>query len=268
VQASRTVVGAMHIRSVAGEFRFSDQRRLPPICILHAVVLGISLLVAPCLGGFAFAADKSPAYEQGRADRQAWERWFAGLTGDFRAGADFWAGYRSARKPPSCSASGYSREFVEGCFAAKARLDPSDTRRKAEPDYRNGWNSPLSSPGPSSTSQPRYPPSGDRRDFNNLQSMEPLRGNGFLAWLIYWPVIAGIVGAAAVLSWLGLNLPGARRVKMAWARIWGQIHPRFRRAVFAIRNNRGKLWTVSLIAAAVFEIVRQTVPGQKGLSQI
>jgi hypothetical protein len=28
-----------------------------------------------------------------------------------------------------------------GCFAAKARLDVSDYRRKVVPPYRQGWNS-------------------------------------------------------------------------------------------------------------------------------
>ena len=208
----------MHIRSATGEFRFTDQRRPPRppwICILHAVVLGIGLMATLGLGGDAVAANTGATYEQGRADRQALESWFAGLSGDFRAGADFWAGHRSTRKPPSCSAQGRSRQFVEGCDAAKARFDPSDIRRKAEPDYRDGWNSPLSSPSPSSTPAPNYRFNPD----GLIAKSQPSGGNGFLAWLTWWPMIAGAIGAAAVLCWLWLNLPGARRVKMAWARV-------------------------------------------------
>ena len=261
----------MHIRSVAGEFQFIDQRRRPLICILHTVVFGIGLLAAICFGGYAIAADKGPAYEQGRADRQAWESWFAGITGDFRAGADFWAGHRSARNPPSCSASGYSREFIEGCFVAKARLDPSDTRRKAERNYRDGWNSPLP-PANAASTAPRINADGlrpastptPRFDFGTPRpaSPKPSGNSGLLAWLTYWPVIAGIIGATAVLGWLGLNLPGARRVKIAWARVWTPVWPVLSRVAHAVRWNRGKLWTMSLIAAAVFEIIRQTLPGQ------
>ena len=88
-------------------------------------------------------------------------------------------------------------------------------------------------------------------------------GNGGLwAWLTYWPVLAGVIGVAAALGWLGLNLPGARRVKMAWGRVWTPVWPALSRMAHAIRRHRGKIWTLSLIAAAVFEIVRQTVPGQ------
>lgn len=256
----------MHIRSAAGERRFIDQRRSRrprQICILHAVVLGIGFMAAPCLGGNVPADNKSATYEQGRTDRQASESWFAGLTGDFRAGADFWAGHRSDRKPPSCSAPGQSREFVEGCFAAKARLDPTDIRRKAETDYRDGWNSPLSSPSPSSTPAPQSRPSGDRRDLKSpIESTKTSGDNGFLAWLTYWPVIAGVIGAAAMACSLWLNLPGARQVKAAWARVWGLVRPGFWRVAYAIGRNRGKLWTLSLIAAAVLEFIRETVPGE------
>ena len=247
----------MHIRSVAGESRFIDRRRpprLPQICIFYAVALGIGLMATLGLGGDAVAAEKGATYEQGMADRQALESWFAGLSGDFRAGADFWAGHRSARKPPSCAAQGRGREFVEGCTAAKARFDPADIRRKAERDYRDGWNSPLSSPSPSSTPAPNYRFNPDRL----IAKSQPSGGNGLLAWLTWWPVIAGAIGAAAVLCWLWLNLPGARRVKMAWAR----VRPALSRVAGAVRRNRGKLWILSLILAAVFEFIRQSVPGQ------
>jgi len=34
-----------------------------------------------------------------------------------------------------------SQEFVLGCEAAKARLTPTEIKRKSDPDYRPGWNS-------------------------------------------------------------------------------------------------------------------------------
>jgi hypothetical protein len=55
------------------------------------VLTGFLVSVATVSG----AAATTPAFEQGRADRQAVETWFAGLNGDFRAGADYWAAHRS-----------------------------------------------------------------------------------------------------------------------------------------------------------------------------
>jgi hypothetical protein len=88
--------------------------------------------------------ENSSAYEQGRADRQNWELWFNGLSGAFRDGADWWAGVRSLASPPSCNrARGVDHAaVVAGCVAAQARLSNSERRRRAEPDYRAGWNNP------------------------------------------------------------------------------------------------------------------------------
>ena len=91
-------------------------------------------------------ADAQPSvYQQGQADRQAWEIWFGTLTGDYRAGAEWWAGQRSLRSPGSCTAAPPSTGAgsTAGCFAAKDKLTPSDVRRKAEPEYRLGWNNPA-----------------------------------------------------------------------------------------------------------------------------
>ncbi len=107
----------------------------------------------------------SPAYGQGQTDRQAWETWFGPLTGDYRAGAEYWAGQRSLPNPGSCSAapSSTGADWTAGCFAAQQRLAPSDVRRKTEPDYRLGWNNPpaiASSPEPeNSGAVPSAPPS-------------------------------------------------------------------------------------------------------------
>ena len=86
-----------------------------------------------------------------------------------------------------------------------------------------------------------------------LQNPKTPGDNSLLAWLTYWPVIAGVVGAVAVLCWLWLNLPGARQVKGAWARVLGLVRPGFWRVAYAVERNRGKLWTLSLIAAGALE---------------
>jgi hypothetical protein len=90
-------------------------------------------------------AQPSSVYRQGQADRQAWEIWFGTLTGDYRAGAESWAGQRSLPSPRSCTAAPPSTgaDWTAGCLTAKEKLTPSDVRRKTEPDYRLGWNNPA-----------------------------------------------------------------------------------------------------------------------------
>src|SRR5207253_3128986 len=85
----------------------------------------------------AAGSSSSSVFQQGAADRQAYESWFASLTGDYRMGAFFWAGQRSLPKPQSCAALG--GEATAGCLAAQQHLAPSDMRRKTEPEYRQGW---------------------------------------------------------------------------------------------------------------------------------
>jgi hypothetical protein len=86
---------------------------------------------------------QSLAFRQGLSDRTAWETWLAGLSGAYRAGAEYWSGQRSIPKPGSCyGPTGQSLgDWTNGCVAAQQRLDPTDVRRKAEPDYKLGWNS-------------------------------------------------------------------------------------------------------------------------------
>ena len=81
-------------------------------------------------------AQGSPAYQSGATDRQAWETWFGGLSGDYRRGAEYWAGQRSTPKPGSCSGPGGTNkgDWTAGCVAAQQRLAPSDARRRAEPE--------------------------------------------------------------------------------------------------------------------------------------
>ena len=86
----------------------------------------------------------SRAFQEGQADRGAWEAWFNSQSGDYRAGAEYWAAHRSVRNPGSCTASppSTSASWTAGCLAAQEKLTPLDTRRKTEPEYRLGWNNP------------------------------------------------------------------------------------------------------------------------------
>jgi hypothetical protein len=81
--------------------------------------------------------DPAGSFGQGLADRTTWENWDAGLTGDYRAGADWWSGHRSV---PGSVCSG-AADWLAGCLASKAMLDPDDVRRKSDVSYRKGWNS-------------------------------------------------------------------------------------------------------------------------------
>jgi len=86
---------------------------------------------------------RSTAYQQGAADRAAWEGWFGGLSGPYRDGAEYWAGQRSLPRPGSCygPVGQTLGDWTAGCLSAKRMLTPWDIRRKAEPEYRAGWNS-------------------------------------------------------------------------------------------------------------------------------
>jgi hypothetical protein len=87
----------------------------------------------------AVATSTSNAFDDGVRDRQAWEDWFNGLSGDERQGALHWASQRSLPKPASCASLIAAQ--VAGCREGQARLSQSDSRRKSDPDYRAGWNS-------------------------------------------------------------------------------------------------------------------------------
>ena len=84
-------------------------------------------------------------YRDGQADRREWEAWVHGLAGANHDGAEWWASVRSASRPPSCAAApggGDPAAAVAGCNQARLRLATPDRRRRAEPDYRAGWNNP------------------------------------------------------------------------------------------------------------------------------
>jgi hypothetical protein len=87
------------------------------------------------------------AFQAGAADRRAWESWFASTSGDYQAGAEFWAGQRSLKKPAPCDAQSAAADrninsWIAGCRAAQERLAATDIRRHSDPEYRRGWNNP------------------------------------------------------------------------------------------------------------------------------
>ncbi len=80
--------------------------------------------------------------------------WFSSLSGDMKAGAEYWAGQRSLLHPGKCTGT---PDFSKGCNKAKARLTDSDALRKFEPDYKDGWNSyeqPATPPAPPAAPPP------------------------------------------------------------------------------------------------------------------
>ena len=91
-------------------------------------------------------SEPSP-FQAGAADRRAWESWFASTSADYQAGAEFWAGQRSLKKPAPCDAQSAAADrkidvWIAGCLAAQERLAPTDIRRHSDPEYRRGWNNP------------------------------------------------------------------------------------------------------------------------------
>jgi hypothetical protein len=113
---------------------------------MRALIAAAVLSALPCaLYGQTqtMQGETSPAFQQGLTDRNAWESWIASISGDYRAGAEYWAAQRSTPTAGACfDTAGNSRgDWTVGCLSAKARLTPSDERRKTEPEYRRGWNS-------------------------------------------------------------------------------------------------------------------------------
>jgi hypothetical protein len=124
-----------------------------------AALAAASLLVAAVVTSDAAepgASMPSPGFQQGQADRQAWEAWFNAQFGEFRAGAEYWAAHRS-QPSPTCAvpARSVSPDWSAGCRAAAEQLATPDRRRITERDYRAGWNAPVSNPA--AAPAPRVP---------------------------------------------------------------------------------------------------------------
>lgn len=114
----------------------------------------------------AIAVLAEDLYSRGVQDRMAWESWFNSLTGDMRAGAEYWAGQRSKPVPGYCLGT---PDFASGCNQAKARLTNPDTLRNSHPEYKLGWNLGPPVPGtpiPPSLTPPAWQPQDEhtRRD--------------------------------------------------------------------------------------------------------
>jgi hypothetical protein len=82
------------------------------------------------------------AYDAGRRDRIALQDWAYDLEGPFRDGAEYWASVRSTPEASKgCDLPQRDPRWINGCRAAKAKIEPFDQRRNREPDYKAGWNS-------------------------------------------------------------------------------------------------------------------------------
>lgn len=91
--------------------------------------------------GTAPPADSSPTFLAGRRARVDYEAWFNSVSGDVRAGAEWWAGVRGHAPRDHLTCETRTPLWVVGCKQAQTVLTPSDNRRRAEPDFRAGWNS-------------------------------------------------------------------------------------------------------------------------------
>jgi hypothetical protein len=113
------------------------------LCRTSRIPLVVFLLGCAEASLIAYAAPTDPAFQQGLAERQQWENWFGSLTGDYKRGAEYWAGHRSLPNPGSCYGSNGQNlgDYTAGCLAAQAYLRPIDARRNSQPSYRAGFNS-------------------------------------------------------------------------------------------------------------------------------
>ena len=95
------------------------------------------------------AAASTPAYADGRRDREAWEDWLTKLPiGSYRDGAFWWSDEHRKRSPGACESASGDTLWDEGCRAAQRRIALPDVRRTTEVDYRMGWNSLIVTPSP------------------------------------------------------------------------------------------------------------------------
>jgi hypothetical protein len=149
------------------------------LAALSLLTIGVSYAAdpaAPVTSPEQLAASNTTAFAAGREARASYEQWFASLPhGPYKDGATFWATNRSLKPTPSCATHDAPADWQAGCVSSNARLATVDFRRKAEKDYRWGWNSPrpqtipsmaasaTTTPVPTSvTSTPAATPRDDR----------------------------------------------------------------------------------------------------------
>lgn len=107
--------------------------------VTQAAIIGFALtIIILSNGGVGLPSE---AFRHGAADRDAWEEWFAGLSGDYRDGAKFWATVRSRSGSGSCFSGrgGISSEYRSGRLAAQKFLVGVDAGRQIS-EYWCGWN--------------------------------------------------------------------------------------------------------------------------------
>jgi hypothetical protein len=93
------------------------------------------------------AAAATPAYADGRRDRENWEDWLVRLPiGSYRDGAFWWSDEHGKRSPGACESPAADTQWESGCRAAQRRIALPDVRRMTEADYRIGWNSSIATP--------------------------------------------------------------------------------------------------------------------------
>ena len=108
------------------------------VLVMKSFCAAVMALVALLGSAVSTLAQQPNAFAAGIADRNGYERWIQGLTGDYLAGATYWTAHRSIPKEAHCPSGG---NLQQGCVAALQRLAVPDMRRKSDPDYRQGWNS-------------------------------------------------------------------------------------------------------------------------------
>lgn len=154
-------------------------------------ILLVSIVMVLASGQLG-STQPSPSFSAGAADRIALDNWFAELTGPFRAGAEFWAANRSNSKDAACKGNG---SWLAGCQAAQQRFAGPDALRKAEPDYRSGWNT---APRPAETSTRPLESQPLRSAGSEVMSVK--RQGPWLSWVLAACAITGlfILGRAGI----------------------------------------------------------------------
>jgi hypothetical protein len=174
-------------------------------------MLAIVFLVSS-ISALALAEEvQETSFTAGLAARDAWESWFNSLTGEMRAGAEYWAGQRSLPRPGACPTSvggQQNRDRAAGCNDARQRLAPLDARRKTDPAFRLGWNSVNGSPAvnsspngpaanPSSSDSPWYIVSTTQGRCTPVSDVFPAKGENYPS--TPEGIIAGTRGSAVYL---------------------------------------------------------------------
>ena len=139
IPATAKIDGVYGTDTRAAIVNWQTASSLPPTGLLSNSQVSV-LLQSPPMVQTPETIQQTAAFAEGLRDRGVWELWFAGMTGKAHDGADYWSSHRSLPHA-TCSVMGIGTETKLGCMAAAKELAPFDARRKADPDYRRGWNS-------------------------------------------------------------------------------------------------------------------------------